>query len=115
MNLTAHVEISRLARAFGLGMRCAVGSGMNQTARRPAIPADHHHEPLFRKTTHRDNYGVRVVETCACGANRVIEHWSAEYRTPATPRMVAALARDGVTLAEDGSETTKWFRLGDPA
>lgn len=113
MGSVVDLEISRAARARALGTRCALASIMTLPARRPPIPDDHRHEPLFRRTTNRDELGVREVETCACGANRVIEHWASDYRTPATPMLVAMMKRDGVTLATDGSETTEWFRIGD--
>lgn len=116
MGSVVHFGSPRVARVRELGTGPALASIMTQLARRSPIPDDHRHEPLFRKTTNHDELGVREVETCACGAHRVIERWASDYRTPATPMLIAMMARDGIALAADGSETTAWFRLGgDPS
>jgi hypothetical protein len=114
MGLAARFGFGQVARAISVGTRCAIASDMPRAIdleNLSELPVDHIHETLFRKTVVSDETGSRVIETCACGAQRVIDRWAAMYRLPVTPITVAALASQGSVLSPDGVETSSWYRF----
>lgn len=52
----------------------------------------HEHAATSTRTTHNDEFGVRVVEQCECGAYRTVEHWTVPRR--------------------ENPETSAWITLG---